>query len=577
MPWSLFNRPSIQLGSLKAFVEEKSQHRVDCFHPFLHIAKAIGIETYRKISLDSWAGESLFSSLLFTDQKDNAQQLFFPQTETQENISPGDFDYLQKTIAHACHTWIASIDFKQYQLIGFSVCFSQLLSSIYMAKELQKKIGNIPIVFGGSSCTGGLGTSLRDHFPEIDYVIDGEGEQPLLSLCNSIAKSSKKTIHTLPEEAEIKDINKLPYPNYSPYFNEIAALFPTEPFIPILPIEFSRGCWWNKCSFCNLNLQWEKYRSKTADRMLAETAHFVKKHECLNFTFTDNALPIKEADSYFKAVGDQQIDLDFFAEIRTINKPARLKLYRNGGLSTVQVGIEALSSSLLQKMVKGTTTITNVAAMKLCTESGIAIEGNLITEFPETTAEEINETLENLDFVLPYPPMATATFFLGYGSPIYEDHCKFGIDAVSAHKNVKNLFPDKYHSTLKQLVNDYSGDREFQKKLWQPVRDKIAAWQEFHNQRANNTSAPLSYRDSGTFIIIRQELLSGRPLHHRLKGLSRRIYLFCHTPKKIAEILDHFQGLKEEILFSFVEELCTKKIMFMEKNSVLSLALHQKN
>ena len=87
--------------------------------------------------------------------------------------------------------------------------------------------------------------------------------------------------------------------------------------------------------------------------------------------------------------------------------------------------------------------------------------------------------------------------------------------------------------------------------------------------------AALQYRDGGTFLIIRQEHPAGLPLQHRLKGLSRRIYLFCHTPQTMGDILTYFKGLEEESLVTFITELCQKRLMFRENDRVLSLAVHQ--
>ncbi|HKJ64993.1 MAG TPA: hypothetical protein VJ969_06300, partial [Desulfopila sp.] len=55
MPWSLFNRPSVQLGALKAYLETRSDVRVDCFHPYLAVARSLGPETYTALSKNSWA------------------------------------------------------------------------------------------------------------------------------------------------------------------------------------------------------------------------------------------------------------------------------------------------------------------------------------------------------------------------------------------------------------------------------------------------------------------------------------------------------------------------------------------
>ena len=581
MPWSIFNRPSIQLGSLKAFTEKELGCKVDNFHPYLNIAGAIGTETYQKISLNSWAGEALFAPLLFHEQREQARKLFFSVLSSKKEPTP-DYDNLVNIIEKTCSDWIDSIDFNQYDLIGFSVCFSQLLPSLYAARRLKEVGQNVPVVFGGSSCTDTIGQSLLRHFPEIDFVIDGEGEQALVSLCRSLAKRSSRSsqkkgfsesVGSITKLIEITNINDLPYPNYSPYLKEMTRIFSSSPFIPTLPLEFSRGCWWNRCSFCNLNLQWEKYRMKSGDRMVRETNHFVKQFECLDFTFTDNALPLKQADDYFRTLARQEMDLSFFAEIRAIRQPERLELYKKGGLTTVQVGVESLSCSLLRKMVKGTTVIENIAVMKLCSENGIQVEGNLITEFPATTEAEIQETLLNLDFVLPFNPLAPAAFFLGHGSPIHRDSRTFGISSFLPHPKIKKLFPPRYHNSLEQLVKGYRGDRTIQHQLWKPVYKKIEQWQDFHDKRADKKSVPLRYRDGETFIIIRQEQSSGQPLQHRLKGLSREIYLFCHVPRQIDDILEQFKSLREKSLIKFISELCDKRLMFREDDKVLSLAI----
>ncbi len=92
--------------------------------------------------------------------------------------------------------------------------------------------------------------------------------------------------------------------------------------------------------------------------------------------------------------------------------------------------------------------------------------------------------------------------------------------------------------------------------------------------RQDKGKPALQYRDGGTFLIIRQEYPTGLPLQHRLKGLSRRIYIFCHTPKTMNDILQNFKGLKEESLVAFITELCRKRLMFRENDRVLSLAVH---
>lgn len=591
MPWSIFNRPSLQLGALKSYLERESNFQVDTHHFYLHLAKTISPEIYSQIALSGWAGEALFAPLLFPEKRADAQKLFRRCLVGKTKPLP-DFDELVTCVEQSCRQWLTTIVLHRYNLIGFSLCFSQLFASLYLAKKIKKAYAETAIVFGGSSCSGDIGQSLLHHFPEIDYLVDGEGEHQLLQLCNFLSGER----NSLPEKINSQHpvsrdradnsttplkLNNLPYPDFSVYFKEMKQLFPNKPFIPLLPIEFSRGCWWNKCTFCNLNLQWQNYRFKDCDRMLAETLHLAKTYECLHFTFTDNALPPKEADRFFKKLSAKEIDFDFFAEIRGITKPEQLHLYSQAGLKTVQVGIEALSTSLLAKMAKGTTTIDNIAVMKMCSASAIRMEGNLITDFPATTDEEIAETLENLDVVLPYLPLQAATFFLGYGSPIHAGATNpakdFSVHKVIPHAKNRLLFPKDYLQSMTMLINSYKGDKKLQHKRWQPVRRKIRAWHDFHKRSTNNRQHPLHYRDGSTFLIIRQERVSGTPLLHRLRGASRKIYLSCDRPITIHSLLEKFPEITEQALRKFIDEMCMKRLMFQENEQILSLAVRNKN
>lgn len=584
MPWPLLNRPSIQLGALKAYVERETPHRVATLHPYLQIAKALGPKNYTIIAESSWGAEALFAALLFTKRSDGARRTFTQSIGAPLHRLP-PFDELVTAIDTCCRDWLASIPWSSFRLIGFTLCFNQLFASLYLADLLKKLPGCPPIVFGGSLCGGDLGQSLLGAFPQIDYIVDGEGEKPLAGLITYLTGHGQH----LPERLlareggdrrtaapEVNDLNTLPPPDFTPYFQEVQRVFSQEPFIPVIPVEFSRGCWWNRCSFCNLNLQWCGYRYKSGKTMLAELATLARRHQCLDFTFTDNALPPGEADTFFRATAASEVDVRFFAEIRPIPDPEKLMTYRRGGLHTVQVGIEALSSSLLARMRKGTSAIDNVAMLKSAQAADILLEGNLIMEFPGSTATEVKETIRHLDFVLPFHPLASATFFLGHGSPVDGAPRDFNIRAVTVHPHIRRLMPAAISRRMTLLIKGYRGDRQRQRKLWQPVRDKLRLWQHFHDRRQDTSVPPLSYRDGITFLLVRQEVADGPPLNHRLKGVSREIYLFCETIRTLAEITSRFPQFTESAILAFLSELEKKRLIFREADRVLALALRSR-
>jgi hypothetical protein len=372
------------------------------------------------------------------------------------------------------------------------------------------------------------------------------------------------------------DLDGLPTPDYHPYFAEMKSVFQDLPFIPVLPVEFSRGCWWNRCTFCNLNLQWQGYRYKTTERMTAEVESLSREYQCLDFTFTDNALPFRQADQFFQRQRQLQQDRRFFAEIRATGYHRQLDNSAQGGLQTIQVGIESLSNSLLRKMAKGAAVIDNIAIMKHSAAAGIRLEGNLILEFPGSDAAEVAETIANLDFVLPFSPLGKAVFFLGAGSPIHRHPKEFGISGLIPHRKNLALMPPELARDIGTQILDYRGGRIRQRGLWRPVADKIDAWQAFHRQRQATTQPPLSYRDGGDFLIIRQERIDGPPLQHRLRGLSREIYLHCDRVRTRDQLLKRFRRISAASLDRFLDDLHHKRLLFKDGEQALALAIRQR-
>ena len=84
-------------------------------------------------------------------------------------------------------------------------------------------------------------------------------------------------------------------------------------------IHFEReGCWWKRtvgsakvtgCAFCNLNLQWDGYRSKPASQVAAEIDYLTGRYQTLSVAIMDNVLPKKEAANIFKQIAKLDKDL----------------------------------------------------------------------------------------------------------------------------------------------------------------------------------------------------------------------------------------------------------------------------
>ena len=572
-PWPLFNRPSIQLGALKAFLSKRFPGlKVEAHHLYFQVAASLGYPLYEEISQSTWLAEPLYGALLYPERSDFIEKFWKRKISRTKYCKQTPFGKICEILKRSADEILSSIDWGEYQLIGFSICLSQVTSSLYFITQINKMAPHVPIVIGGSSCSDELGRSFLSSFPQITYVIQGEGELPLLNLLRNLDQQTPGMLPT----AQIANLDDLPAPDFEDYFRALRHLGPDKRFFPKIPVEMSRGCWWNRCAFCNLNLQWKGYRSKSIEKMVAELKALSDKYQLLGFSFMDNLLPQKNIESFFDRVSLLNRDFELFAEIRATTTQSTLQAMGKAGMREVQVGVEALSSGLLRKINKGTTVIDNVEIMKNCERPGFpSLTGNLIMEFPGSDEKDVNETLAALDFVRPFRPLKAIPFWLGYGSPVWNNQGRYGIKRAFNHPYYRSIFPDKVFKSLLTMVQGYYGQVREQRRLWRPVKEKVAQWTERYwmLHKGLPYEPILSYRDGGDFLIIRERRSSAYPMTHKLKGTSRKIYLFCETQRNVKEITARFPSFSAGDIEAFLRMMVEKRLIFNEGDKFLSLAI----
>ena len=109
--------------------------------------------------------------------------------------------------------------------------------------------------------------NLFQVFPEIDFVVNGEGELPLSRLVRHLTDSqSNEEIPPIPgvvtrETArdkthvsfcQMETLSNLPPPDYDDYFHMLKTFSPQKTFFPTVPAEISRGCWWRRPAGANI-------------------------------------------------------------------------------------------------------------------------------------------------------------------------------------------------------------------------------------------------------------------------------------------------------------------------------------
>jgi len=325
-----------------------------------------------------------------------------------------------------------------------------------------------------------------------------------------------------------------------------------------------------------LNLQWKGYRSKSLLKVVREIDSLTDRYELLSVSFMDNLLPPKNLQSLFENLARLGKDFRFFAEIRATTSLDELLAMGAAGVTEVQVGIEALSTRLLGKLNKGTTAIQNLEIMKNCEGRNTPnLTSNLITHFPGSDEKDVEETLNTLQFALPFRPLKGTPFWLGYGSPVFSHAEAFGIRKVFNHPSYSSLFPREILSQLHLMLQGYEGAIKKQQRLWAKVAGALNSWRASYDglHSAPNKDPILSYQDGGTFLIIRERRLTADDMTHRLRGSSGQIYLFCEKSRCLSEIVERFPGFGQEKILPFLNLMVGKKLMFREGERFLSLAV----
>jgi len=517
MPWSSKERPSAALAALGAFARrERPAWEVSTHSAFLGAYKRIGARAYDALADDAYEmGELLYAALVYPERRGAVleQWALWARAHGLGHASDGE-DLLGELEEHlrGLATQLAGAD-----VVGLTTSFGQLFANIALARALEQTAPACQIVLGGSTVSGRVGPSLLEEYGCIDAVVQGEGERALVAVLDA-RESSRSLAGCSPavvarESAdgpaafdEVIDLDELPYPDYDEY----AAAAESCGVGWALPVEGSRGCYWDRtrragnpkatCHFCNLNVQWGGYREKSPARVAEEVRVNATRHQNVRAYFVDNILRHDGAAALARSLRETGLELDIFIEMRAHVRSEDFVALWEAGVSQVQFGIEALSSRYLARLGKGTTLLQNLRAMRLCAEFGVPHGANLITHFPGTTAAEVDECVRSIEtHARAYEPLHLSKFHLGMGSTVDVLRREFRVSNVRNADIYRVCLPDEVWRRLELFDLDF--DQEGPPLDWAPLYAATAEWQRLHDG-ARGGPPLLSYRDGGSFISI---------------------------------------------------------------------------
>ena len=605
MPWARKDRPSAAIAALSSYVRrERPEDDVRVFNEFLSTASTLGSPLYDAL-LDSSprCSELLHLALYYPEKRTSVYTVFldwiekekpFDRTELENGPvgrsgNADRFDWLLARLSERLEALVSSlIDF---DVVGFSVAYSnQIFPSLLAARRLKEQSARMTVVLGGAALCTGVGPSLLKAFPALDFIVQGEGERPLLAILDGLDAPSqlarqpgilcRSNVDQHPrgaEPCEVEDLNDLPIPQ----FDEYAQAAEEMQIGWVLPIEGSRGCWWNctqrssnarrTCYFCNENVLWRGYREKSDKRIAEEFLSLSDRYRLLYFNFTDLVMRHHGIVELADAIKGHGRDFLFDYDLRASVRPHELLALYEAGLKQCLFGIEGLATRYLKRIGKGTTTMRNLQVLRLCAELRIHHESRLVTEFPGSTVDDVEETRRNLlDYALGYEPVQASPFALLLGSTVETLRADFGISAVQTEAMYRAGLPE----TVLQRITlpDVCFETQAPRVSWQPVMDAIDHWKKVHVEGLGRAMPLLYYQDGGSFLFISDDRFGD----HRegiYEGLAREVYLDCLEIRGIEVLKRRFPKVGEAEILEVCAEFVASRLMFEEDRHFLSLAL----
>jgi len=271
-----------------------------------------------------------------------------------------------------CEILDENIKIHNPKIVSFSIPFpGNLFAALKSAQFIKKHYPDIKIVIGG----GFVNTELRELsekklFNFVDFVCLDDGERPLLQLLEFLLNNGKKEdlVRTfLMENDEVKFINNTNFadfthdeigtPNYEGINTQdyVSFVEMTNPMMRLWndgrwnKLTIAHGCYWAKCSFCDVSLDYIKRYSKTSAKTLCDRIeNIISQTNQRGFHFVDEAAPPQLLKELALEILSRNLKITWWTNIRfekTFSYDL-CQLLAKSGCVAVSGGLEVASDSL---------------------------------------------------------------------------------------------------------------------------------------------------------------------------------------------------------------------------------------
>ena len=604
MPFAAINLPSIALTQLSAAVKHDFDSEIEPDILYLNhdFNNYFGSDAYNWISNSGQAtiaglGDWLFRHAAFPAINDNAIEYFNrygPFLGLDRKLLEA-YDDKRRNIEVFLDELIDQYKLVDYDLVGFTSMFTQNVASFAMANRIKKKNKKTVTVMGGANCETTMGAVIARNVGSIDYVFSGPALKNFSSLIEQLNNGETENCHKItgvyskkkleriiggstPEIGEELSLDvHLPL-EYDDFLQSLEAKSPHTK--PSLLFETSRGCWWGQkahCTFCGLNGTTMNYRSMSAENALKQFNELFRYYpEVSRFESVDNIIPTNYLEEVFPKL-DTPKDASLFYEVKADLKDDEMKVLADAGVTIMQPGIEALSSSTLKLMKKGTTAFQNIRFLKNCLKYGIHANWNLLIGFPgekEDVYEKYIQDIPHLVHLIP-PAGAVRVRFDRY-SPYYTFAEEYGLKLQPFdYYSMVYPFAGQEINDLAYFFNDQNFSNEYNlsaSKWIKKIEVVVQLWINRWNQRDGALQPTLTLQNDGNGQII-HDTRSGAPLTHEIDELGMSILKHLDTPTNITKLAHRLRQTPVNEINTNIEKLQQRGLVFRENNRFISLVV----
>ena len=359
-------------------------------------------------------------------------------------------------------------------VVGFSVPFpGNLYGALRCGQSLGESHPDLVRVLGGGYPTTEL-RSLREPrlFDVVDYVVLDDGELPFVRLLRHLDGEEPGLRRTYYRDGEgtlrfeegvgddvahadkpAPDYEGLPLPLY------LSVLQVPNPMHRLWSdgrwnkLTVAHGCYWGKCSFCDVSLDYiARYDPTEASHLVDQMEAVAEQTGESGFHFVDEAAPPAALRDLAREILARDGVYTWWTNIRFEKSFGRdlCELLAASGCIAVSGGLEVAGDRLLERMQKGVTIDQVARVTRDFSEAGILVHAYLMYGFPTQTTQETVDALEIVRQLFAAGAIQSGfwhRFAMTAHAPVGLSPAAFGVEAVDgephtfARNDVQHIDP----------------------------------------------------------------------------------------------------------------------------------------